>query len=202
MKKSTVRVTIVIFILILGVVGYYAYLSQKSRKASADAALTEAQQILSYDLQKEYPPSPKEVVKFFTRIQKCLYSGDCTEEDIRNLGMKAREMFDAELQGINPEEDYIPRLRTEIETFQKEEKKINSISVPSSMNVERFSEDNFEFARLYCRYSVIEKGNTSQMQVTFLLRQDENDKKRWKIYGWERFENVELPQEGENGEAE
>lgn len=192
MKKSTVRITIAIFVLIVGVVGYFAYLSQKSRKASEEAALTEAQRIISHDLQREYPPTPKEVVRFFTRIQKCLYSDDCTVEDMENLGMKARELFDDELLAINEVEDYIPRLKSEIETFHAEDKKITSISVPSSMDVDQFSEDNYDFARLYCRYSVIEKGNSGQVQIVFLLRRDENDKRRWKIYGWKRADDVEI----------
>ena len=200
MKKTTVKITIAIFVLIIGVVGYYTYLSQKSRKAAEEAALTEAQQILSHDLQREYPPTPKEVVRFFTRIQKCLYSEDCTVEDMESLGMKARELFDEELLAINAVEDYIPRLRSEIETFHAEEKKLTSISIPSSMDVEQFSADNYDFARLYCRYSVIEKGNSGQIQIVFLLRRDEDDKRRWKIYGWERADNIEIPLDGAESE--
>lgn len=157
--------------------------------------MTEAQQILAHDLQREYPPSPKEVVRFFTRIQKCLYSEDCTAEDMESLSMKARELFDDDLLAINAVEDYIPRVISEIETFHKEEKKITTISVPSSMDVDQFSADNYDFARLYCRYSVIEKGNSGQIQIVFLLRRDEDDNRRWKIYGWERADNVKLPEE-------
>lgn len=161
MKKSTIRVTIVSLVLILGVVGYYTYLSQRSRKASADATLTKVQSILSRDLKKDYPPSPKEVVKYFTELQKCLYNEECTAEEIQQLGMQARGLYDAELLEINPVDDYIPRLKGEVDSFHEEEKRIISISLPASLSVDRFEEDGFEFARLYCRYKVNEKGESS-----------------------------------------
>lgn len=193
MKKSTIRVTIVSLVLILGVVGYYVYLSQSSRKASADAALTKVQSILSRDMKRDYPPTPKEVMKYFTELQKCLYNEECTAEEIQQLGMKARELYDAQLLEINPVEDYIPRLKGEVDSFHEEQKRIISISVPTSISVDRFEEDGFEFARLYCRYKVNEKGTSSEMQIIYLLRRD--DSKLWKIYGWERADDVEMPQE-------
>lgn len=190
MKKSTVRIVIAVFVLIVGIVGYYAFLSQKSRKAAEEGVLTEAEKLLAHDLQREYPPTPKEVVKFFTRIQKCMYGDDCTAEDIQNLGMKSRELFDDELLSINPVEDYIPKLRSEIDTFHADDKKITSISVPASVNVDTYTVDGYDFARLYCTYSVIEKGNSGQIQIVYLLRKDKNDNGRYKIYGWERSDNV------------
>ncbi len=193
MKKTTIRVTVAVLALIVIVVGYYAYLSQKSRKAASDAALTKVQTVLSRDLKKDYPPSPKEVVKYFTELQKCLYGEECTAEEIQQLGMQARGLYDDELLEINEVEDYIPRLIAEVKSFRSEEKRIISISLPASMDVDRFTDDDFEFARLYCKYTVNEKGKSSQMQIVYLLRRDSS--KKWKIYGWERADNVEIPEE-------
>lgn len=184
MKKSTIRITVVFLILIVGVVGYYSYLSQKSRNASAEAAQSKIQMLLSRDLGKEYPPTPKEVVKYFTELQKCMYNEECTAEEMKQLGIKSRELFDAELQDNNPLDDYIPLLKTDIETFHEEKKQILSISLPASVSVDHFSEDGFEFARLYCKYSVMEKGKSSQVQIVYLLRKD--DSGQWRIYGWDR----------------
>lgn len=193
MKKNTIRVTVVSLVLIIGVVGYYTYLSQRSRKVSSEAALSKIQSILSRDLEKDYPPSPKEVMKYFTEIQKCLYSEECTAEELQQLGMQARGLYDEELLTINPVEDYIPRLKAEVDGFHEEKKKIISISLPSSMNVDRFEDDGFEFARLSCTYKVNEKGTPSQMQIVYLLRRD--DGKLWKIYGWEMVESAKAPEE-------
>ena len=41
MKKSTVKVTIIIAVLLVVVVGYYAYLSGKSRNAANEAKMTQ-----------------------------------------------------------------------------------------------------------------------------------------------------------------
>lgn len=188
MKKSTVRITIIFVILILGVVGYYAYLSGKSRDAANEAKMTEIQIVLSRDLQNNYPPTVKEVVKYYTDIEKCLYGGTATDEEIQQLGLRARELYDEELLANNEETANLLQLKAEVESFQKEEKKITSVSVSASNNVDTFTEDGYEFARIQCKYTIMEKGQSTPTTTVYLLRRDEN--RRWKIYGWELAENV------------
>lgn len=188
MKKSTVRVTIVLAILIMGVVGYYAYLSGKSRDAANDAKMTEIQIVLSRDLENNYPPTVKEVVKYYADIQKCLYGGAATEEEIQQLGLRARELYDEELLANNDETTNLLQLKTEVDSFQKDEKKITSISVSASNNVDTFTEDGYDFARIQCKYTIVEKGQSVPTTTVYLLRRDEN--RRWKIYGWELAQNV------------
>ena len=74
MKKSTTRTFVFILVVIVGVVGYFAYLSGKSRDAAKDAAMTATQIVLSRDLQNNYPPTVKEVVKYYADIQKCSWA--------------------------------------------------------------------------------------------------------------------------------
>lgn len=190
MKKSTTIGTIVFLVIIVGVVGVFAYLSGKSRNRDTDASMTEVQQVLSRDLQNNYPPTVKEVVKYYAEIQKCFYNEKCTDEEIEQLGLKARELYDAELLEINDEADNLLQLKAEVSSFREQEKKILSTSVASSANVDTFTEDGFEFARIYCTYSVMEKGKSGYVRMVYLLRRDEN--RRWKIYGWESAEKVDL----------
>ena len=83
MKKSTTIGAIVFLGIIIGIVGLYAFLSGKSRDRNMDVSMTEVQRVLSRDLQNNYPPTVKEVVKFFAEIQTCIYNEECTEEDIK-----------------------------------------------------------------------------------------------------------------------
>lgn len=190
MKKSTTIGTIVFLVIIVGVVGVFAYLSGKSRNRDTDASMTEVQQVLSRDLQNNYPPTVKEVVKYYAEIQKCFYNEKCTDEDIEQLGLKARELYDADLLEINDENDNLLQLKAEVSSFREQERKILSASVASSANVDTFTEDGFEFARIYCTYSVMQKGKSGYVRMVYLLRRDEN--RRWKIYGWEPAENVDV----------
>ena len=124
MKKSTVRITVVFVILIIVVVGYYTYLSGKSKDAAGDAKMTEIQIALSRDLANNYPPTVKEVMKYYADIQKCLYGGAATDEEIEQLGLKARELYDEELLENNDETMNLLQLKAEVESFQADEKKM------------------------------------------------------------------------------
>ena len=189
MKKSTTRTFVFILVVIVGVVGYFAYLSGKSRDAAKDAAMTATQIVLSRDLQNNYPPTVKEVVKYYADIQKCFYTEGCTEEEVEQLGMKARELYDADLLAINDVTSNLLQLKVEVDTFQKDGRQITAASVASSANVDTFTEDGYEFARIHCTYTVLDGGQSSLVDTVYLLRRDEN--RRWKIYGWDLAANVD-----------
>ena len=109
-RTSSTRITIIILLVIVTVVGYYAYLSNKTRESQREASMTFVQEVLSRDLQLDYPPTPKEVVKYYSDIMKCFYNEDCTEEEIEQLGMKARDLYDRELAEHNETETYLNNL--------------------------------------------------------------------------------------------
>ena len=165
------------------------YLSGKSRDAAKDAAMTATQIVLSRDLQNNYPPTVKEVVKYYADIQKCFYTEGCTEEEVEQLGMKARELYDADLLAINDVTSNLLQLKAEVDTFQKDGRQITAASVASSANVDTFTEDGYEFARIHCTYTVLDGGQSSLVDTVYLLRRDEN--RRWKIYGWDLAANVD-----------
>lgn len=99
MKKSTVRVTIILIILFVVLVGVYAYLSNKSRSATQEGIMTNVQKVLSRDMEYDYPPTPKELLKYYNDIQKCFYNENCTDEEIEELANRARELYDDEQIG-------------------------------------------------------------------------------------------------------
>lgn len=183
MKKSTTRVTIILICLIVAVVGYYAYLSNKAKKARADAEMTIVQETLSRDLENDYPATPKEVLKFYNNILNCFYNEDCTDEEIDQLGQKARELYDEELLAQNELGPYMIRLRQDIQEYKDKGRRITNFSVAASTSVKTFEADNRSFARILCGYDVIENKQNFSLKQVYLLRRDEE--KRWKIYGWD-----------------
>lgn len=188
MKKSTVWVTIILILIVVGLVGTYAFLVSRVKDGAADAVMTPVQTALSRDLSKDYPSTVKEVVKYYTEIEKCLYNEECTEEELEQLGMQARRLYDEELLRNNEAEGYLVRLKAEIKTFREKGRRYAAISVAGSTSVDTFSEDGYEFARIHCGYTVSEKGQSYREGRVYLLRRDEQ--RRWKIYGWDVAKNV------------
>jgi len=43
------------------------------------------QKVLSRDMQNDYPSTVKEVAKYYTEIQRCLYNEEYTEEELAQL---------------------------------------------------------------------------------------------------------------------
>ncbi len=188
MKKSTVRVTIILIVLIAGIVGVYAYLASRSKSAAESAAMTNVQKVLSRDLEYDYPSTPKELLKYYNEIQKCFYNENCTDGEIEELANRARELYDEELLANNELGVHIMSLKAEIKDYKDHKRVITAVSVAASTNVDYFEQDGYEFARIYCGYNVTEGSTTSQVRQIFLLRRDGD--RRWKIYGWDSADNV------------
>ena len=150
MRNKNTRIAIIVVLVIIAVVGYYAYLSNRSRALKDEAKLSTVQTVLSKSLEFDYPPTPKEVMKYYIEIVKCFYNEECTEEEIEALGNKARELYDEELLANNEQEVYMINLKADIQDYKDNNRRITSTSVASSANVDYFSEDGYDFARIMC----------------------------------------------------
>ena len=192
MKKTTKIVIVVLLVVIAGVVGVFAVMRGKARQESRDTAPTAVQKVLMRDLSTNYPATPKEVIKYYTEIERCFYAEETTAEELEELGMKARELYDAGLLAINEEESYLADLKADVERFHDKKRVIVSAAVASSVNVFFFQEDGYDFARLNCVYKISENGNSMSVDVVYLLRRNEN--RLWKIYGWDNAANLHIQQ--------
>lgn len=189
MKKKIVgkKGMIIFAVLLLLIVGYFYYLSnrpvsQPEEAVSEIEVMTATQQVLARDLSVNYPPTPREVVKYYSEITQCFYNEELTDDDIYALGMKARELFDDELAANQTEADYIDSLKFDIQDFRSKNRTIASYEPSSSLDVETFSEDGYEWARLYCNYGVKQNEILYNSNMVYVLRKDEDG--HYKIYGW------------------
>ena len=192
MKKSSSRIAVIVVLIIIAVVAYYGYLSNKTKTQQQEAGMTAVQEVLSRDLSMDYPPTPKEVVKYYNEIVKCLHNEECSEDDIEELGLQARELYDQELLDNNELGTNLKNLKSDVEESRKSKHRINNIALASSANVDFFTEDGYEFARILCTYSIADEGVSKVSSHVFLLRQD--SEKKWKIYGWDLAENLDTQQ--------
>ncbi len=151
--------------------------------------MTKVQEVLSRNLESNYPQTPKEVMKYYSELTKCFYDETYTDEEFQALAMKAMEMYDYELAGNKTEEQYLTDLKSEIRIFKEKNYAISSYSTSSSTDVYYFEEDGYQFARLYCTYNVRMGTVIQPVEEIFLLRMDLEG--HWKIYGWDLAKNYE-----------
>lgn len=195
MKRFTgLKGTLILLVLVGSMVAYYGYLSSKtSQKAAQDNTVSKVQSVLLRDLELNYPSTVREVVKYFGEITLCLFSGSCDESDIDKLAAKLFQLFDEELAENNSWADYLVRLNEEIGEYQKAGRTVTGYAPAGSASVDFFEQDGFEWARFYCTFYIKTAKESKVANQIFLLRKDTD--RRWKIYGWDLAENVDLTQE-------
>ena len=187
MKKAQgTKGLIVAIVLVLLVVGYYYYLSHREIDKTEEVTVSEAQELLLRDLDRNYPPTPKEVVKYFFDITTCLYNEKLSEADVEALALKILELYDADLVIHNPKEEYLTDLKSEIAAFKESNSRILNYSTSSSVDVFYFEEEEGSFARLYGTYYLQVQKSLKSLEEVFVLRKDKNG--HWKIYGWQPVE--------------
>lgn len=182
---------ILLIIIAVMIISYYFYLSNREVADGSEQTevevLTMSQKALTRDLESNYPPSPREVVKYFSEITQCYYNEEHTEEEVKALGLQMRGIYDDELIANQTEEEYLNLLEKDIDEFKANGRTISSYSPSSSVDVETFTEDGYEWARLYCVYEIKQDSFIYQTTLCFMLRKDENS--HYKIYGWKKVEN-------------
>lgn len=180
--------TIIIIVLVFLVVSYYYYLSNKTNpeKNEEDIKVSSAQEILLANYNINYPPTPKAVVKEFLYISKVLHNEKLSDEEIEQVAMKIRELYDDEFIAAKSDEEYIKDLKSEIATFRDNEYAITNYYTSASTDVVYDTVDGYDFAKLYGTFSIRSGGKAQLLQEIFLLRKDSNG--HWKIYGWQPVE--------------
>ncbi len=189
--SAALKSGVVIILLVVAMIAYYYYLSNRQKETEPPVAeMSVAQELISRNLETNYPPTPKEVVRYYSEITKCFYNEEYSDGELEQLADKARQLYDAELVANNEWGQYMIELKSDIDFYKEKSVRVSNYSIPASTDVFYFEEDGYEFARLYCTY-ILSNGTIKQtVEEVFLLRKDED--KRWKIYGWDLAENVSI----------
>lgn len=191
-KGGLIKGVVVGIVLICLVGGYYYYLTNRTPDKSReekDVKVTAVQETLMRDLDKNYPPTPREVVKYFGQISQCLVGETYTDEEFEELALQAQRLYDDELIANKTQQQYLDDLKWDINNFKDQEIVISSYSPSSSVDVEEFSRDGYKWAKLYCNFSLRKGTYIETNEEVFLLRRDEDG--HWKIYGWQPVEKTE-----------
>lgn len=177
MKKTY---TIVIAILCIGlIVGGYVFWMKQNEKPAGDVELSVVQKMITKDLKKNYPATPREVVKIYNEIITCFYNEEYTEDELNALGNQARMLMDVELLENNPRDSYFEKLKAEIADYKRDERIIISYNLCSSNEVQFVTVDNRECAYVKTSYFIKDKTGHSRTYQMYVVRKDDDG--NWKI---------------------
>ena len=182
--KKALRIGIAIICMVSLVVGYYAYLSRRNDNASAkdNVEVSEVQSILTKNFKKDYPATPRAVVKWYNRIITAYYSEEYTQEQLEQMADQARMLMDDELLKYNPRDTYLASLSMEIEDYHNRERIIVSSTVSDSNEVQYKKVNGYDCAFLSTYYFIREGSSYTRTYEDFCLRKDSNG--NWKILTW------------------
>lgn len=177
MKKTYAIVVAVLCILLI--VGGYVFWMKQNEKPAGDVELTAVQKLITKDLEKNYPATPREVVKVYNEIITCFYKEEYTEDELEALGDQARLLMDEELLKNNPRNEYFKQLKAEVVDYKQDERVIISYNLCSSNEVQYVTVDERECAYVKTSYFIKDKTGHSRTYQMYVVRKDDDG--NWKI---------------------
>jgi hypothetical protein len=188
---------IVIGIFAVAIVGYYYYLSNRPIADPTDqvSTPTKIEEVLETDV-TTVMNTPRETVRYYSVLLKCIYNENPSQEQITSLGDKARELLDEELLGNNPEDAYLDSLKNEIEGYKETKRIVMGYAIDSSQNVKYYTEENIDYAIVDASYTLRETEVFTKTNEEYILRKDKNG--YWKILGWRISQNAVTETENED----
>jgi len=187
-NRKTARTGIVLLIMVLTVLAlYYRMVNRVRDKVEVDTT-TKVQAVLLNDLENHYPATPREVMKYYNEIMQCYYNESHTEEELEELAKHAMQLYDDELLANQTQEQYLIKLKEEVKQYKENDRVISSAALASSTDVEYYTYEQREYAKIRCVYSIREKTNLDAVKEIYLLRRD--DDRHWKILGWDVYEDT------------
>ena len=184
--KKYIRTIFITAIMAMLCIGFFMYLSNREPSQTAtekDLAKQEVDNLTTIDIEKNYPESPKEVIKLYARITKAYYKGDLTDAKIEALGKQARILFDSELKGTQTDSEFLKALKADIESYKSAGRYVSDYSIEDSAMVNYSTFQGRKYAFIVMTYTLRENDKLIVSRTQYTLRQD--DKGRWKILFWE-----------------
>jgi len=189
-KKNGPLGTIIFMVLFAAVViGIYFAITRGKNTDTKEipAETSEADALIKKDLDWEYPATPREVLKLYCRITKCLYNDDLTDEQIKKLVSQVRNLYSFDLLENNAEDEQIAFIKGDRVEYKKDKKTIFSFAIDSASNIEYIDTKAGKTALIKMYFTIKAGANMDRSFEEFsLIRQDDG---KWKIAAWRQSEN-------------
>ena len=140
------------------------------------------EKLIAKDLEVGYPETPTEVMKLWGRLNQCIYNTNVTDEEFDQLLSQLRTMYSTDLLEANPEEEHREKLKSEVEQFKDDKKKIVSYTADVGTAVQYKTINGRECAYIRISYFMNTGGRSyaKTYQDFILVRQND----RWKVLGF------------------
>ena len=185
MKK--IGIVIIAIVLIAGISGtFYMVNSNSQKKVQKEKTLTDIQKITSKDLDKNYPQTPREVVKLYNKILSCYYKENYIDKELDGLVEQALKLFDDELAANNPKDTYKQSVKDDAKNYSDQGITMAQTDVCDSNDVKYITDNGKKIAYVRASYFMKEGSSYSKTYQDYVLRQDE--KGCWKILTFYKVE--------------
>jgi len=182
--QNPVVVGIVMALLAIFIIGgFFLVRSIGLKNLELKKSKTEVEKLMELNLDDNYPGNAREVLKIYNRILKCCYNEELTDEQIKKLAEQNQKLFDEHLLEKNPLDQYVEKLKKDIEDYKSKKTTIANIAIQDLAEAEREERGGYKFCNLLVSYIVKDTKGLKTTNEKYYLRED--DKGRWKILFWE-----------------
>lgn len=182
--QNPVVVGIVMALLAVFIIGgFFLVRSIGLKNLELKKSKTEVEKLMELNLDDNYPGNAREVLKIYNRILKCCYNEELTDEQIKKLAEQNQKLFDEQLLEKNPYNQYVEKLKKDIEDYKSKKTTIANIAIQDLAEAEREERGGYKFCNLLVSYIVKDTKGLKTTNEKYYLRED--DKGRWKILFWE-----------------
>lgn len=194
-KSSTNVFAVVVVVLVIAGLGGYTYLNNRSKKNPDSLVQSETQKLLEYDFEENYPKTVRETVNLHCRYLKNAYNNQFKEENLYTVNANIRKLLDDELLALNPEEQQLEGLKTDIALYKEKKQRFVSYSLEESSQVQYNTEEGKDYAKISAVFTFTVHSVAVTAEQEYLLRKDNDGK--WKIIGWQTVEETSDKSEGD-----
>lgn len=169
--------------------GYFLFSKNNETK---EENLTEVEKVLVKDLKRDYPKTPREVVKFYNRIVQCYYGEKLSDKEIEDMADQMLCLLDEDLLAVNPRDQYHKSVMNDIQEYNSKNKRIVNTDVCDSNDVtyvddvKEGTDEVDKLAYVNASYFVNTDGEFTNTYQQFVLRQNEDG--QWKILAFYEVE--------------
>ena len=155
---------------------------KEDTKTEIPAETSEADILIKKDLDWDYPATPREVLKLYARLTKCIYNDELNDDQLEKLVKQVRNLYTYALLENNPEEEQIAFIKGDIAEYRKENKIIYSYTIDSANNVSTINTKTGKTAILKMYFTLRAGATMARAFEEFSLLEEASGK--WKIAGW------------------
>lgn len=180
-ENSSLKNLILAFFFVGIILVYFNHLSNNASRKRTISEKTDIETLVEYDMQGNYPKTPRDVVKLHCRYMKLFYSKKLEDIEIKELNSKVIGLYSSELMRINTEETIYADLKANIKDMKKEGYVYLMYTLPEISQIKTYTKDGKNMATMEVEIALDTKEQKGYMYIQYVLVK-ENE--QWKILAW------------------